>query len=166
MRIKLLAAFLILASLRASGQDSTRPYLFMVDQVKELSLLTSFNVGRFSFAELGIAWNRYGRIGPHPNGVAPYISGEIKLGDELLVGPKVGVHMMGGFAFGVCFIYYTDFDNGSFVLRPDIGIGISRFKMAYGYNWQLSNKDFDKVSSHLFMVVYLLKLKKIKEIKK
>src|SRR5262249_38135096 len=150
-----------LASTHASGQDTT----CLVDQVKERSLLTSINVGRYTFAELGLAWNRYGRIGPHPNGIAPYISSEIKLGNDLVLGPKIGVHMIGGIAFGVCFIYYTDFDEGSLMLRPDIGIGMARFKMAYGYNFKLSNKEFDKVNSHLFMVVYLLKLKKIKDIK-
>lgn len=131
----------------------------MIDQVKELSLLTAINVGKYFNAEVGIGINIFGRVGPHPNGSCFYIGNEIKVSDKLLIGPKVGIHLMGGYAFGISFIYYTNFDSSCLVFRPDVGIGIQRFKMAYGYNVKLSNKHFNQINRHLFTIIYLFRLK-------
>lgn len=137
--------------------DSSKHYV--VDLTKELSLLTAIDVGKYVNAEVGIGINSFGTVGPHPSGVCYYLGNEIKVSDKLLIGPKVGIHFIGGLAFGFSFIYYTDFDSGCIAFRPDIGIGFERFKMAYGYNAKLSNKHFNGINTHLFTVIYLFRLK-------
>jgi len=147
-----------------SQQDTSKHYLIV--ETKELSLLTALNVGKYTSGEIGIGINEFGQSGPQLNGLCYYFSNEIKLGDKFLMGPKIGIHLIGGLALGISLIYYTNLDSSSLVFRPDIGIGYQRFKMAYGYNVKISNKDFQGISTHLFTIMYLFRLKHLGEIRR
>ncbi len=157
---------ILIFPLFSNSQNNDTAKHYVVDQVKELALLTGFNIGNYPFFEIGLATNIYGRVGRHPNGSSCFVASEVKMGNKLLVGPKVGIHVTGGLAFGVNFIYYTDFSNGSFVIRPDIGAGLDKFKIVYGYNVKLTNKSFDLINSNVLSIAYLIRLKKIKSIKR
>jgi hypothetical protein len=122
------------------------------------------NVGKYTTGELGIGINQFGQVGPRLSGVCYYLGSEIKIGNDFLLGPKIGVHFIGGLAFGFSLIYFTNLDSGSLVFRPDIGIGYQKFKMAYGYNAKISNTHFQGISTHLFTIIYLFRLKHLGEI--
>lgn len=161
-----LCLFLILVFSKSFSQQKDTSVYYAIDQTKELSLLVGANVGKYVNAEIGLGINRFGRVGPHPSGVCYYFANEIKTGDKFLLGPKIGIHFSGGMAFGFSLIYYTDFDSSTVVFRPDIGIGFQRFKMAYGYNFKISNKHLSEISTHLFTVIYLFRLKHLKDIRR
>ena len=44
-----------------------------------------------------------------------------------------------------------------------MGIGLSRFKIVYGYNLALSNKNFEKVNKNNISINFLFSLRKIKD---
>jgi hypothetical protein len=62
---------------------------------------------------------------------------------------------------GLNIIYYTDFDKASVVFRPEIGLGIEKAKLVYGYNWKF-NKPFDGINKHLAGLTYSFTLKRLK----
>src|SRR5690606_2013571 len=63
---------------------------------------------------------------------------------------------------GLNTIYYTDFDDGALVFRPEIGFGLSGFKLVYGYNWNLTNKEFRGINSNFVGLTYVLPFKRKK----
>jgi len=101
--------------------------------------------------------------GPHAFGFNYFVSTEIKVGNDLLLGPKIGLWFANGIGIGLNVIYYTDLDSSSWRFRPEFGIGLSRFKIVYGYNIALTNKDFEKVGKNNIGVMVLLGLKKIRD---
>lgn len=130
---------------------------------KYLSLLLGYNFWSNHFLEVGLAHNQLDVQGPHPFGFNYFLSTEIKIDNELVLGPKIGFWAGNGFGMGVNIIYYTDFENSALRFRPEIGVGLSRFKIVYGYNLLLTNKDFDKINKSNISLMLLLQLKKIKE---
>ena len=67
------------------------------------------------------------------------------------------------FALGLNMIYYTDFDNGSLVFRPEIGFGLDKFKLVYGYNANLTKNRLDRINKNLVGLTYCFKLKQLKD---
>ena len=70
------------------------------------------------------------------------------------------------FVLGLGWIYYTDFEKGSFKIRPEIGIGLYPFKLTGGFNIPtLWNKDFKELrrSQEQVTLNILLKLKTLKK---
>ncbi|SMC53088.1 hypothetical protein [Moheibacter sediminis] len=135
--------------------DSVR--IIRLQNEKHIGVLASFNQGRYSFGEIGMSFLRHTLVGHHSFSSAYFFSSEFRLGDKLIVGPKIGVWSaggMGGTAFGLNMMYYTDFDDGAFVLRPEIGFGMFNFKLVYGYNWNLTNKDFREINTHFAGITY------------
>ena len=138
-----------------------------VDLERHISILTGFNFWRNFYGELGLAMNQYGRVGNHPAAWAYFISNEIKIDNKILIGPKIGVWAgggVGGMAIGLNVIYYTDFDQSSLRIRPEIGMGFGRWKVVYGYNIPLTNKKFDGVNKSNIGIALLFGIKKIKTI--
>jgi hypothetical protein len=127
---------------------------------KEFSLLTGLNQGAYSFADIGLAINEYGSF-RHPFAAAYFVSSEVKMGKDVIIGPKIGVWMGGGYVVGLNLIYYTDFMKGSFVFRPEIGIGIQKAKLVYGYNWKWK-KSFNGIDEHIISLAYCFRLKNMK----
>ena|SRR6201991_1096119 len=159
MTKNLLTAVILLISLQALSQET--PYKSR--STKEHTLLVGFNAANYIYGEIGYAFNRYGTAGHHPIATAFYGGSEVMIGKDFIIGPKIGWQAMGGLAMGGSMIYYTNFDAGSLVLRPEFGIGMERFKMVYGWNVKITNKDFERINTHLFSFSYLITLKTIKQ---
>lgn len=81
----------------------------------------------------------------------------------MVIGPKIGAHIMYGMAMGASIIYYTDFNKGSLVFRPDVGVGLFSFKISYGCNFKIINTSFGRINKHLANLVIFFKLKKLKD---
>jgi hypothetical protein len=140
---------------------------YSVDLKRHVSVLTGLNFWRNFYGELGLAINQYGRVGHHPTAWAYFVSNEIKIDDNILMGPKIGVWAGGGasgMAMGLNLIYYTDFDQSSLRIRPEIGLGFGRFKVVYGYNIPLTNKNFEGVNKSNIGIALMFGVKKLKTI--
>lgn len=124
---------------------------------KNMSLLLGYNVWEKHLLEIGIARNQLDIVGPHPLGYSYFASTEVSLSKEPVIGPKLGFWWGGGIAMGLSTIFYTDFAQRAWRLRPEAGIGVDRFKLVYGYNIALSNSEFDKINSHTASLALLLK---------
>jgi hypothetical protein len=144
------------------SQDNDSTHFHKVGD-KYLSLLVGYNFWNNHFLELGIAHNQLDMQGHHPFGFNYFMSTEIKIDNELVLGPKIGLWASNGLGMGLNLIYYTDLDDSALRFRPEIGIGLSRFKIVYGYNISLTNKDFDKINKSNIGLMVLLGLKKIKD---
>ncbi len=142
---------------------------FGVDLERHISVLTGVNLWRNFYGELGLAVNQYGRIGYHPAAWAYFVSNEIKIDNKILIGPKIGVWAgggVGGMAMGLNLIYYTDLTQSSLRIRPEIGMGFGRWKIVYGYNIPLSNRNFEGVNKSNIAIALMFGVKKIKIIQK
>lgn len=142
MRFWAITFLLLLFGFAAYGQplDDKTSKAFGNNKKIEASVLTGFNQGKYSFVDVGMEFNQAGATGVHSFSFSYSVSSEIKLGQgKTLIGPKIGVWVAGGPAFGVNVIYYTDFERSSMALRPEIGFGVTKFKLVYGYNWLLTN---------------------------
>jgi hypothetical protein len=134
---------------------------------RHISVLTGFNFWRNFNVELGLAINQYGQVGHHPAAWAYFVSNEIKIDNKILIGPKIGVWAGGGvsgMAMGLNVIYYSNFDNSSLRIRPEIGMGFGRWKVVYGYNIPLTNRDFEGVNKSNIGIALVFGVKKIKTI--
>lgn len=72
------------------------------------------------------------------------------------------------FVAGINGIYYTDFDHGSFKIRPELGFGAYPFKLTVGYNIPtINNRDFKEIQNARFQVSLnvLLKLKTLRKVR-
>ena len=160
-----LLLFCTTVAMHAQNKDTVNQYNSKSASSEEyISLLTGYNGGTYHFIELGVSVNRYSIVGTHPISMAYFISNEIKLDNKIVIGPKVGLWAAGGAAgtgIGLNLIYYTDFDNSSLRLRPEVGIGPGPFKIAYGYNIALTNKSFERINTHNASLVVFWKLKKL-----
>lgn len=133
-----------------------------------LQLLTGVTVGRNVWAEVGIAKNISETQGHHPFSVTVFGSSEMKLNNQFVCGPKVGVWAAGGFAamvMGVNMIYYTDFHHGTPVVRPEIGFGLKYFKLVYGYNIRVAKNRIDRLDHSVGSLVFGIGVKKLREYK-
>lgn len=158
----LFSVFTALAAgqLTAQGADSAHTHMRTTRHV-EIGLLTGYAQGRYGFGELGLSANIWG-TNRHPYSAAAYLATEVRVDRPGIFGVKAGVFATGGFAMGAQAIYYTDGTEGSFVLRPEYGIGIFKFKLTYGYNFRITNKDPAGINSHMLNLVYCFRLKRLK----
>jgi hypothetical protein len=75
----------------------------------------------------------------------------------------VGIWLSNVFGLGLNLICYTNGTETAWRFRPEYGIGLSRFKLAYGYNISLSNKDFENITRSNISLNVLLDLGKVKD---
>lgn len=129
---------------------------------KNISILTGINFWGNFYGELGVGVYQNRQSGHHFAGLAYFVSNEIKIDDKILIGPKAGVWIGGGLAFGLNLIYYTDFDESSLRFRPEIGIGMGNVKIVYGYNIPLTNKNFNRINKSNIGIAVMFGVKKIK----
>ena len=151
----------------AAQQDSTRRVNFNKME-KEWVTLVGFNSGYSFLFDFGFGKNEYRIDGHHPIARGYTVGAEFQYNHrDRLFGPKISVHAMGGIAataMGLHLIHYTNFRKTSLVFRPEYGMGIERFKIAYGYNFRLSKRDnFVSLNSHLVSLVYLIHTAKHEE---
>ena len=143
-------------------------YYFQPKKYKSLSLITGFQSGFHNFAEIGIGIKNDVIGLPHPSTSIIAISNEFRYDNNFVWGMKFGAWSgggVGGTNIGINLINYTDFKENAIRFRPEIGLGFGGFRMVYGYNFSLVNKEFDKINSHLFGIHLLFDLKKLQEVK-
>ena len=63
---------------------------------RSFCLLSGYSLGTYNYADIGFAKLRSTTFGYHPFSSAYFASTEIKLGDKLIIGQKVGVWAAGG----------------------------------------------------------------------
>lgn len=81
--------------------------------------------------------------------------------EETIIGPKFSlwsISFLGIISSGYNLIYYTDFKEGSFQFRPEIGLGYKGVKLSYGYNIPISNKHFGGISRNSISIALFLRL--------
>jgi hypothetical protein len=129
----------------------------------DLCLSGGFNGGRNGFVEIGLAKRTIGDERHYTIGFTGY-SVEFKPGNHFIMAPKVGVWggAMSPLLIGLNLLFYTDFVKGNLVFRPEAGVGLPFFKLVYGYNSALTNKNFAGVNKHNIGLLFILKLKALK----
>ena len=101
-------------------------------------------------------------LGGYPIGSATAnLSSEFWFDDDLVLGPKAQLRMhVYMFDFGLSAIHYVSESKYSTRLRPEVGFGTHRFGLNYGYNFRIIDGDLDRVSSHVVVLRYFLRLKR------
>lgn len=138
------------------------PLKSIYSRVNEPSLLIGYNLGQNSFGEIGFAFYSFFPYF-HPVFAVKSVSTEFRIGGhDFIIGPKLGFWFGGGMGLGLGLnaIYYTNFDNGVFVLKPEVGMSALGFKIFYGYNWNLTNKDFKGINSHQLSIAFVIPFRK------
>ena len=157
--------FIIFLSLKIFGQaerkthnDSLRnKYSFRTD----LTLISGYQIHKNHFAEIGIGIKRDGIVGHHPSTIIYGITNEIKLYNGFIWGLKAGLWVGNGYNLGLNIINYTDFKESALRFRPEIGFGFGKFRVVYGYNLALTNKEFRGINTHNFGLNIMFDLKKL-----
>jgi hypothetical protein len=91
------------------------------------------------------------------------LSGELYLGRDFILAPKISFLVAGGSAFRISMLYYTDIEKGSLRFRPEIGMGMGFLNFFYGYNIPITNKKMPNVNEHNFSLVFFISRKLVKE---
>ena len=141
---------------------------FQFKEQKSISLITGFQTGSYSFVEIGLGFKNDMISSPHPSTTIFGITNELKLNKDFVWGLKLGAWTgggVGGTNIGLNLINYTDFKDNAIRFRPEIGMGFGSFRMIYGYNFPITNKDFNEVNSHLFGINILLDIKDVDQFK-
>lgn len=144
--------------------DSIRMGNFME---KHFSLVTGYHIHRNQFLELGVGVKNNGVVGTHPVTSIFGISNEFKINDirnDFIWGFKGGIWLGGGVAgmnLGINLINYTDFIDNTLRFRPEIGFGFDHFRMVYGYNLPIINRDFTGINKHNFSLNIIFDLKEL-----
>lgn len=148
--------FLIISATRLQAQED-----------RYLCFTGGASVGWNVFGEIGLADKIEGDDRHASISVRTYTI-EIKPGKRTIIAPKIGIWgwAMTHVAFGLNLAYYTDFDKGSLVFRPEAGVGTNFGKLVYGYNAPIVNTNFRGVNRHQVSAMFLLVLKEIKPKKK
>ena len=131
------------------------------------AFITGYQLQKNHFLESGIAIIKDGSIGHHPSSIYYGLSNEIKIHDKFIWGLKSTISGAGGngpYNMALNLAYYTDFENSTVTFRPEIGLGLSIFRIYYGYNFPIFNKNFRGINKHNFGVNILIKFKSIKEL--
>ena len=133
---------------------------------KDIALITGYQLQKSHFVEIGIGIMKDEVGTHHPSTLIYGISNEFKLSSDFIWGLKVGFWMGGGAAgmnLGANLINYTNFTENSIRFRPEIGVGFNHFRIVYGYNLALTNKNFEGINRHNFGLNIILNLKTIKK---
>ncbi|MFZ1686887.1 MAG: hypothetical protein WAU70_05685 [Flavobacteriales bacterium] len=149
-----------LCSLKAQELDTVAHHYPTEERHDEITLLAGYHQGHDGFAELGLGRNQWG-VNHHPYDLAYYLGGELRVDRPELVGVKVGAYVDGGFAMGVQLIQYFDGGDRCTVFRPEIGIGLFKFKMTYAYNVRLTKPRLDGINTHMLSISYAFRLKRL-----
>lgn len=146
-----------------SQRDSTE-FIDMQLTEKRFGLLAGYNFWHFHYMEVGASYSYLSVLDrAYPYAWATFVSSEIFINKTPIFGFKAGGWISGtaaGLAVGANAIYYTDFDEGSFQLRPEVGFGVGPIKIVYGYNFPITNKDFGRTNSHNISLTFLIPLKR------
>lgn len=155
--------FLTIFSTALGQQDSTEiPEMQLTE--KRFGLLAGYNFWHYHYVEIGASYSYLSVLDrAYPYAWATFVSTEIFINKIPIFGFKAGGWVSGtaaGLAVGANAIYYTDFDDGSFQLRPELGFGVGPIKIVYGYNFPITNRNFGRTNSHNISLAFLVPLKK------
>tara|TARA_Y100000589_G_C26833673_1_gene499057 strand:- start:63 stop:578 length:516 start_codon:yes stop_codon:yes gene_type:complete len=148
-----------------SQQEFERRYFLDTTYNQETAFcaVIGYNVWAYHFAELGFAIAHSEVQGMQTVGTNIYLTTEIKLDNQLMIGPKIGIWSGTGLGgLGINMTYFTDLEEGALCIKPEMGFGLSRFKLSYGYNFNLTNKEFKRFNSHVIGLNVSLDLFKLK----
>ncbi|MBW7960587.1 hypothetical protein H3C65_03810 [Patescibacteria group bacterium] len=125
--------------------------------VDQPTVLIGFNQGKRSMGEIGFGWFSFG--GPGIS-FAKYAS--LEMGSnrtKFIMVPKIGAWAGMGTGVGLNLLYYSDFQHGTLVFRPEIGLAFWRLKLMYGYNVRLSKDPVGGINLHQVNLSYLIAVK-------
>ena len=119
----------------------------------------------FHGLELGFAHARYSKQGGLNYVRAWALAGEFIINPDSVnaFAPKASFWVTGGAYFlsiGASASYYINKSSASLRVRPEIGFGLKRFRLVYGYNFALIGNDFVPVNApHIVTFSVLIDLK-------
>jgi len=122
----------------------------------------------FHGVELGFAHARYSKQGGIGYVRAYAFAGELIFNPDSVMAfaPKASFWLTGGAYFlsmGASASYYINKSSSSFRIRPEIGFGLKRFRLVYGYNFALTGNDFVPVNTpHIVTFSALIDFKVLK----
>lgn len=164
--MKRILSFFVLIIIFQSIKISAQSKKDSLKTERQIAVLTSVNFWKNAlFAEVGLAKYHNSTVGYHPSSAAYFVSAEVNLltGKNFIIGPKIGGWISGGaapMALGANLIYYTDFKNSNLYFRPEIGFGLMRVKVVYGYNVRITDHFLDGIPKSNIGIVYLIPAKK------
>lgn len=124
---------------------------------KTININLGYNYSSNHIVELGMSFRNFKTTGYHMVESHLALSGEVVLGNEFIIGPKISGWIAGGssaMAMGFSLIYYTDFSQNEFNVRPEIGFGLFGVKVVYGYNIKIFGDGFDEISKNSFSLIF------------
>lgn len=169
MKKALLTAFyLFLFSLSSNASSLIQQQdvkIFRDQELLDLSLITGYQTGsnNSNFIEIGLGikkeiWNH------HPAHGVLRFSNELLFVDKFVWGAKIGANFGAGMMdLGINLINYTNFEENSIRFRPEFGLGFGRFRLYYGYNLPITNRNFLDVNNHLIGINLLFDLKDLRK---
>lgn len=126
-------------------------------------ILIGLNYWKNPFFEFGYGFANYGVMWNHWSFNNLYIGSEVGIANkQIVLGPKISVWANGGSsagALGLNLIEYTDFNESTLVFRPEIGMGMGKFKLVYGYNVKFYNKNFKYISKNNLNLIFYIDTK-------
>lgn len=163
-RLLLIPLFICCVTNALAQQDTiVKTQYRKVEREKFISILLGYNYYSRNGAEIGIGKVMETSIGPHAHSTVVYVSTEVApYNKQLLWGPKIGAWTAGGccgMSLGASLIYYIHPEATSLKIRPEIGIGFSRFRAYYGWALALTNKNFWPISESMFGITVNIKAK-------
>lgn len=145
---------------RTPWQDTIRTH-------NDFSLMAGLHGGKYFYAELGVGKVVWHQARRGAGGYAVGLSSEVQIGRNALVAPKLSF-VFGSLVSigGISALYYTNFKIGTFVLRPEMGIGVPHARLVYGYNFRFEDKRLRGIPSHMVsLIAFPLPIVSKKEIK-
>ena len=124
---------------------------------KTININLGYNYSSSHIVEPGMSFRHFKRAGYHMFESHLAFSGEIVLGNELIIGPKISGWVAGGssaMAMGLSLINYTDFNQNEFNIRPEIGFGLFGVKVVYGYNIKVFGDGINEISKSSFSFIF------------
>lgn len=148
--------FLLFNTFQSFSQTDTTNYQYPKDSYRverHIALVTGVNIHKNLFVEGGLAIKDNGVAGHHPITRVFAFTSEFKFLDKFIYAPKAAVWLGGGATgmnMGLNVIYYSDSEEGALRCRPEIGFGFDVFRVVYGYNIAITNKNFQYINKHNF----------------
>lgn len=143
--------------------DSTKHHSYFE---KKVCLITGYQIHKNHIGELGLGIIKNGVVGHHPSTMIYGISNEFNLNNDFVWGQKIGIWFSGGMCLGLNLINYTNLKSNAIRFRPEYGFGFNIFRVVYGYNFTITNKEFENINKHIFQINIMINLKHLKTIKK
>jgi hypothetical protein len=155
--------FLLMISLKAKAQDSTRyewngPDFGYYDETS-IALGYNYNYAEphtknYHLIELRYAKLRYG--GRHMGMGSWFLGSDFGLNTgRFLMGPRAGVMGgMGTLILGCQLAYYSDFQSGTLRLIPILGLGNQKLIFSINGHVRLTNRSFEPIDRGHFSIIY------------